>query len=270
MSGGENPGEGRLKRWSRRKQSKESKDGDGSAPQGDDPLASRKHGGAVPVPEDGREDRGPRLTEKGFVVPMPPLAEPEEGDLPYEAAPPEALALLDAEQAALKAFPVRPEDEGDDTDGDGGDIELTPEQEEAVRDLPPIDSLKKNSDFTPFFAQNVPDFLKRLAYKALWMSSPFFGFRDGLDDYDENFRIIDKLITAADSDYKPGKGYGLEDDDADDDVGDGDDGDEEVVADAESGDENDDETAGAGADKAESEAPKEPRKSDVRPPDNAV
>ncbi len=265
--------ESRLKRWSRRKRSK---GGDVSAPQGGDTLSpeapegagasSRKHGAAAPV----AVDRGPRLTEKGFVVPMPPLAEPEEGDLPYEAAPLDALALLDPEQAALTAFPVRPEDEGYDPDGDGGDIELTPEQEEAVRDLPPIDSLKKDSDFTPFFAQNVPDFLKRQAYKVLWMSSPFFGFRDGLDDYDENFRIIDKLITAADSDYKPGKGYGLEDDDAEDDVGDGDDGDEEVVADAESGEELDTETADSGAGKAEPEAPKEPRKSDVRPPDDAV
>ncbi len=280
MSDKVSSGEGRLSRWSRRKRSK---GGDVSAPQGGDapeasegtgPL-SRKHGAAAPVPEDRGGDRGPRLTEKGFVHPMPPLAEPEDGEMPYEAAPPEALALLDPEQAALKAFPVRPEDEGYGRDeDDGGDIELTPEQEEAVRDLPPIDSLKKDSDFTPFFAPNVPDFLKRQAYKVLWMSSPFFGFRDGLDDYDENFRLIDKLITAADSDYKAGKGYGLEDDDAEDDVGDGDDGGDDggetVVADAESGDENGAETAEADAGKAESEAPKEPRKSDVRPPDDAV
>ncbi len=262
MSGGENPGEGRLKRWSRRKRSK---GGESPLPEASERAepSSRKRGAAAPVAEG--------LTERGFVKPMPPLAEPEDGEMPYEAAPPEALALLDPEQAALKAFPIRPEDEGYGRDGD---IELTPEQEEAVRDLPPVDSLKKNSDFTPFFAPNVPDFLKRQAYKVLWMSSPLFGFRDGLDDYDENYRLIDKLITAADSDYKAGKGYGLDDDDAkddtDDDGGDSDDGGEEVVADAESGDENGDETAAADADKAESEAPKEPRKSDVRPPDDAV
>ena len=146
-----------------------------------------------------------------------------------------------------------------------------------VRDLPPVESLNKDSDFTPFFATNVPDFLKRHAFKVLWASSPFFNFRDGLDDYDENFRLIDKLITAADSDYKAGKGYGLEDepDEDDDDIGDGEDD-----AIAEDGNKDADEEQVAAADeekpdedseeKAEPEAVKEPRKSDVRPPDDAV
>ena len=266
MSGKENLGESRLKRWSRRKLSKGGEAPLPEALDGAEP-SSRKHGAAAPVAETVAEDGGPRLTKREFVPPMVPLAEPEDGEMSYEAAPPEALALLDSEQAALKVFPVRPEEEGYDR---YEDIELTPEQEEAVRDLPPIDSLKKDSDFTPFFAPNVPDFLKRQAYKVLWMSSPLFGFCDGLDDYDENYRLIDKLITAADSDYKPGKGYGLDDDDADDDVGDGDDGGEEVVADAKSGNEKGAEKVDADADKAEPDTPKEPRKSDVRPPDDAV
>jgi len=201
---------------------------------------------------------------------MLPLARPEDSETVYEAAPQDALALLDSEAAALKAFPQGPEDAEDRQD------ELTPEQAEAVRDLPPVESLNKDSDFTPFFATNVPDFLKRHAFKVLWASSPFFNFRDGLDDYDENFRLIDKLITAADSDYKAGKGYGLEDEpDDDDDIGDGEDD-----AIAEDGNKDADEEQVAAADeekpdedseeKAEPAAAKEPRKSDVRPPDDAV
>ncbi len=56
----------------------------------------------------------------------------------------------------------------------------------------------------------------------------------------------------------------------DDDVGDGEDDSEAVVGDAESGDEKGAETVDADAPKAEPDTPKEPRKSDVRPPDDAV
>ncbi len=265
-----------LSRWSRRKLA-------GSEAEGPQPSPI-KRGGAAPVAVS--ETGG--LSERGFVKPLPPLAEPEEGEPAYAAAPDDALALLDpqnAEAAALKAFPVRPGDEGFvDGDADGEDIELTPEQERAVENLPPLESLDKDSDFTPFFGPNVPDYLKRRAFKALWMSNPLFGFRDGLNDYDENFRIIDKLITAADSDYIAGKGYDFKDDEeqqeqeqdsgageAGGDDGDedgGDDGGEAIVADAESGDENGADTADA--EKIEPDTPKEPRKSDVRPPDDAV
>ena len=150
--------------------------------------------------------------------------------------------------------------------------ELTPEEENAVKDLPPIDSLTKDSDFTPFFAQNVPDFLKRQAYRVLWRSNPIFNFRDGLDDYDEDFslsRLVGKIVSEGAS--KPGQARandetaktaapekGVDADNKrtadaeaeDDDVGDGEDGEETAEGD-------------------ESKR-KKPRKSDVRPPDDAV
>ncbi len=257
--------EGRLSRWSRRKLAR----GEAEGPEAGPPPAS-KRGGAAPVAVSETVSETGGLTERGFVKPLPPLAEPEEGEPAYAAAPDDALALLDphnADAAACKAFPVRPGDEGYE---DGEDVELTPEQEQAVENLPPIESLEKDSDFTPFFGPNVPDFLKRRAFKALWMSNPLFGFRDGLNDYDENFRLIDKLITAADSDYRPGKGYDFDDEKGDNDGGDGGGGGEAVVADAESGDENGAETADADAKKGEPDASKESRKSDVRPPDDAV
>ncbi|MBL6948294.1 MAG: DUF3306 domain-containing protein [Rhodospirillales bacterium] len=264
---------GRLSRWSRLKRSGGSGESreDASEDGGVAPAAPYvRQGSAAPVAL--KESDG--LTERGFVKAMAPLADPEEGDTVYEAAPEDAPqntgALLDADAAALKAFPPRPEDEWDSVDDKA---ELTPEQEEAMRDLPPIESLTEKSDFQPFFAPNVPDFLKRQAFKALWASSPLFGFRDGLDDYDENFRIIDKLITAADSDYKAGKGYDFEEED--DDLGDGE---EDVIAEDEKqvagtepessvdgGDDGGEEDSETGPETA-----KEPRKSDVRPPDDAV
>ena len=256
--------EGRLERWSRRK----SRGGE-AEPEPETPEKPKKRGAAAPV------------AERRFVPVMPPLAEPEEGEIEMEAAPPEALALktqLEAEKAA------REEEEAEE------ERELTPEEEEAVKDLPPIESLTKDSDFTPFFAQNVPDFLKRQAYRVLWRSNPIFNFRDGLDDYDEDFslaKLVGKIVGegasrpgqtgAKDETAKtaaPEKGVEadnektaeLDADGEDDDVGDGEDDGEAVVGDGGNGAE----TADADAPKAESETPKEPGKSDVRPPDDAV
>ncbi len=245
---------GRLGRWSRLK----SRGGEAEPePEPETPenleKKPKKKGAAAPV------------TGRRFVPLLPPLAEPEEGEIEMEAAPPGALALktqLEAEMAA------REEEEAEE------ERELTPEEEDAVKDLPPIDSLTKDSDFKPFFAQNVPDFLKRQAYRVLWRSNPIFNFRDGLDDYDEDFslaRLVGKIVSEGAS--KPGqarandetaktaapeKGVDADnkrtaDTDADaedDDVGDAEDGEETAEGD-------------------ESKR-KKPRKSDVRPPDDAV
>lgn len=165
-------GESRLKRWSRRK----GQDRDGT-PGPEEQEAENPDSAPVPV--------------KRSIAPvmLPLAAEPEEGEIDMEKPSPEALELLQRHRAGeLETLetPEIPEEEA----------ELTPEQEEAVRNLPPIESLNKDSDFTPFLAQNVPDFLKRQAYRVLWRSDPFFGFRDGLDDYDEDFRLF-KLIGEA-------------------------------------------------------------------------
>ena len=149
--------EGRLSRWSRLKRSGEDGDSDRNPPEAATQPLPLDPQPAFPLPARQRS-AAPALTEKGFVQPLPPLAGPEEGEAAYEAAQEDALSLLDPEAASLKAFPHRPEDEWEAEDGAG---ELTSEQAEAVRDLPPVESLNKDSDFTPFFATNVPDFLKR-------------------------------------------------------------------------------------------------------------
>lgn len=59
-------------------------------------------------------------------------------------------------------------------------------------DLPDIDSLDKDSDFTPFMADGVPEELKRMALRKLWLSDPVFANLDGLNDYDEDFGAIVK------------------------------------------------------------------------------
>lgn len=73
--------------------------------------------------------------------------------------------------------------------------------------LPDIEKLGPGSDFRPFMREGVPAVLKRLALRKLWVSNPAFGVLDGLNDYDENFRVTNVLIDAAETAYKAGKGY---------------------------------------------------------------
>ena len=69
--------------------------------------------------------------------------------------------------------------------------------EDAARDLPPIDGLDKDSDYTPFLAEGVPEKLARAALRKMWMSDPAFGIRDGLDDYDEDFSLLHEIADAV-------------------------------------------------------------------------
>ncbi len=75
------------------------------------------------------------------------------------------------------------------------EADAVPEAEaepEAPPDLPDIDGLDKDSDFTPFMADGVPEELKRLALRKLWLSDPVLANLDGLNDYDEDFGAIVK------------------------------------------------------------------------------
>jgi len=86
--------------------------------------------------------------------------------------------------------------------------------EEAARNLPPVESLNKDSDYTPFLNTGVPEKLARAALRKMWSSDPAFNIRDGLDDYDEDFTIIeaikdalkDKISKGADKAADDGKG----------------------------------------------------------------
>ncbi len=65
--------------------------------------------------------------------------------------------------------------------------------------LPDIDTLEEESDYRGFMNDGVPDKLRRLALRKLWASNPLFGVRDGLNDYDEDFRALSDYVynTAA-------------------------------------------------------------------------
>jgi len=67
--------------------------------------------------------------------------------------------------------------------------------------MPPIDSLTENSDFSGFLSPGVSEELRKLALRKLFRSA-IFNDRDGLDDYDEDFRHFPALGDHITSDMK--------------------------------------------------------------------
>ncbi len=65
-------------------------------------------------------------------------------------------------------------------------------------DMPPVDTLDEKSDYKGFLSPEVSESLRRLALRKLF-HLPVFNIRDGLDDYDEDFKTFEPLgniVTA--------------------------------------------------------------------------
>ncbi len=76
-----------------------------------------------------------------------------------------------------------------------------------VEELPDIDSLTAESDYTVFMAKGVPEHLKRLALRKLWLSDPVLANVDGLVDYGEDFTVSTLVGDAVKTAYRVGKGF---------------------------------------------------------------
>jgi hypothetical protein len=83
--------------------------------------------------------------------------------------------------------------------------EVEAEAEVAV-DLPDIESLDKDSDYSVFMGKGVPEHLKRLALRKLWRSDPLLAGVDGLVDYGEDFTRSELMGDAVKTIYRVGKG----------------------------------------------------------------
>ena len=107
--------------------------------------------------------------------------------------------------AAEQVLPPEAPAEGDETVP-----EVTAEQ------LPDIDGLDKDSDYSVFMVKGVPEHLKRLALRKLWLSDPVLANLDGLVDYGEDFTVSTLMGDAVKTIYKVGKGLIDEDEELDD------------------------------------------------------
>ncbi len=68
-------------------------------------------------------------------------------------------------------------------------------------DMPDIDSLTEESDFSGFMSAGVSDELRNLALRKLFRA-PVFNIRDGLDEYDEDYTSFEKLGDIVTCDMK--------------------------------------------------------------------
>jgi len=68
-------------------------------------------------------------------------------------------------------------------------------------DMPAVESLDVDSDFSGFLSPGVSDELRRVALRKLFRSAKF-NVRDGLDDYDDDFRSFAALGDIITSDMK--------------------------------------------------------------------
>ncbi len=77
----------------------------------------------------------------------------------------------------------------------------------APEDLPDIETLTAESDFTVFMRKGVPEILKRAALRKLWLSDPIFNFQDGLVEYGEDYTDAARVIPGMQSAWRVGTGY---------------------------------------------------------------
>ncbi|SDO07827.1 Protein of unknown function [Halomonas shengliensis] len=98
----------------------------------------------------------------------------QEGDEPVEALQEELQQAREAERPAADASST----EAVDAEPAPGSLDAT---------LPDPDSLPADADFSAYLVKGVSSQLRRRALRRLW-STGGYGLRDGLDDYDENYR----------------------------------------------------------------------------------
>lgn len=95
--------------------------------------------------------------------------------------------------------------------GDESGAATTPGGQASVdpSELPDIDSLTKDSDYTVFLREGVPEQLRAKALRKLWRSDPLLANLDGLNNYDENFRrpFLEAGKRAVRTLYRVGRGW---------------------------------------------------------------
>lgn len=122
-----------------------------------------------------RWSRRKALSRKGEELPEPPADADEQ-----------AQDALQAEQEAAPVVEAPAPEQVADPSGD------------EIPELPPLETLDENSDYSAFLGKGVPPDLKQKALKKLF-HSPKFNIRDGLDDYDWDFtnpEPLGDIITA--------------------------------------------------------------------------
>jgi hypothetical protein len=120
-----------------------------------------------------QEARQHKATEKAAAAPA---------EAPNEVAPPPVSALQAPESAVVA--------------DEGAGEPAAPVVD--IADLPDVETLTYDSDFTIFLREGVPDLVKQAALRKLWTSDPVLANLDGLNDYDpKTMTFLQQLEGAA-------------------------------------------------------------------------
>jgi len=92
-------------------------------------------------------------------------------------------------------------------DGAAGTVQPETEADDPLKDLPPIEELTGESDFTPFLRAEVPEDLHRQALRKLWTSDPIYANDDGLKDYADDYASLFTGDVSVKTLYRVGKGF---------------------------------------------------------------
>ncbi len=156
-----------LGRWAKLKKNRSQKIAN-VPDDGDEQVIAPGRGGAAPVALE--------FAPEGDYRPwLPPLSDSEDGKV--------VAALTEGDPAIV-----------DNNDNDDDVLSAEELQQAEDMGLPAIEDIKEESDFSAFMANGVPEKLKRLALRRLWSAVPLFGFRDGMNDYDEDFTLMSDFV----------------------------------------------------------------------------
>lgn len=76
-----------------------------------------------------------------------------------------------------------------------------------VAELPPIDSLGKDSDYSPFMRKGVPQALRLAALRKLWASDPVLAAPDPLDFHNVDYTHLAAPGQVVKTTYQAGRGF---------------------------------------------------------------
>lgn len=111
-------------------------------------------------------------------------------------------AAVEAEaEAEVRAELAVQEAEREDALADKDDAEILEEM-----GLPDPAQMKQGDDFTAFMCRDVPERLRRQALRTLWRSNPVLACVDGLNDYDDDYRLEALGQGPIKTAYQVGKG----------------------------------------------------------------
>ncbi|MCB1744256.1 MAG: DUF3306 domain-containing protein [Gammaproteobacteria bacterium] len=165
----------------------------------DESTSQRGDGGSSPTRPEAGDDLGPEADRgplqrwsrrKRGVLAGDPV---DAGDAPVPAASTSDVA---GGAGGREPSPVR---SGGEAPAEGSGVagaDARPLLADA--DMPALDELDENSDYSGFLSKGVSSGLRRAALRQLFTAAKF-NLRDGLDDYDEDFTRFEALTDALDT-----------------------------------------------------------------------